>query len=84
MDEQRQVTKDVSRVQRLVDLRNAGVLSPDEAAFVDVVEQHRVGSAIVSEVVAGAAPRPEASSQHLTLDDWQRERADAILSAHGG
>jgi hypothetical protein len=84
MDEQQQVTEDVSRVQRLVDLKNAGVLTPEEAAFVEAIEQHRVGSAIVSEVVAGAAPRPEASSQHLTLDDAQRARADAILAAHGG
>jgi hypothetical protein len=82
MDDQQLVTEDVDRVHRLQDLRLEGILDPSDAAFVDQLEQSHVGTAIESEVTVGAAIAPN-SHRRITLNEGQRQRADAILAAHG-
>jgi len=84
LDDQQQVTADIDRVHRLCDLKQAGVLSPDEAEFVTSLEQHRVGSVVGSQVVVAPSLQVPAQSARLKLTTDQRQQADSILHGHGG
>ena len=84
IDDQQQVTADIDRIHRLCDLKQAGVLSADEAEFVTSLEQHRVGSVVGSQIVAAPSLRVAAQSDRLKLTTDQRHQADSILHGHGG
>ncbi len=81
--EQQLVTADVDRMLRLSDLKQAGILSEAECQLVEALEAHRIGSALVSEVVAAPDGHLDASSRRLTMTAEQRAQADAILTRHG-
>ena len=80
---QQTVTEDISHIVRLDDLAKVGILDDEERAFLATLEQHRVGSAVESEVVADSGVPPEAHSHRLVLSPARRKRTDAILVAHG-
>jgi len=84
IDDQQEVTADIDRMHRLCDLKQAGVLSSDEAEFVTSLEQHRIGSAVGSQVVATPGLHVAAQSDRLKLTTDQRHQADSILHGHGG
>ena len=51
MSDQQQVTQDVDRMLRLNDLLAAGILTDDERAFVEQLQEHRIGSVIETEMI---------------------------------